>query len=217
MPNGNTIDNAIALDEFKEHLNTVMANSDAIKTDLINSLNEYGSAIRYDDKGNIIYLRSKDGTEQHWEYGKWGVTYYSNSSNNQWDRYEYDVKGNVTKHTNQDNEITTFEYNDKNSLIKKTIEKGQDINIFVYEYDDKDRLLYFREDNKFAIRREYLDETDINYIEYKYNGEQKTTDISYHNYSAGVKSVELLENGTKKWYEDDQMIKEIPSQSKRKV
>lgn len=207
----------ISLDEFKEKLDLFAQNNINKKEEVIRIIGDYGSVIKYDNKGNIIYMRDKEGNEQNWEYGKFGVTYYSNSATNTWDRYEFDEQGNVIKHTNQNNEITTFEYNSKNSLIKKTTEKDNETHIALYDYDNQDRLIYFREDNKYAIKREYLDDTEVNFIEYYYNGENDTIDISYNNYLTNVKTVKLLNNGTKQWYEDQQLIKQIPETKKRKV
>lgn len=191
---------------FKDKIEEFIKQNPNIVEESKVKIDEYGTVIKKDEMGRDTYRRYEDGSEEIWNYGKFGIEYHKNTKTGLEEYHTYDEFGNEIKYENNSGDIEEKQYDKKNRVIAEWDNKG---NKNIYEYDEEDRIIYEEINNKIAKKTIYQKGAFENFT-YTYNSETDMVSIEYKNYVTGYKDYRILENGTEQWLENFKVIKEIP-------
>ncbi len=82
---------------------------------------------KYDNRGNLIYIKYSDGDEYWYEYDENSRLIYSKSSNGNECRYKYDENNNLIYYKNSDGYERWLKYNKNNRRIEITKQEYKEI------------------------------------------------------------------------------------------
>lgn len=192
---------------FKGKIDEFIENNPNIIEDSQNKIDEYGTITKSDEKDRIIYIRDKNGNEKFFEYGDFGIIYRKGYEEPDLEEFfTYDEYGNEIKYENSKGFICEMRYDNKNRVIANWDTNG---NKNLYEYDEKDRIIYQEINDKIA-RKTIYQYGELQNFTYTYNSENDSITIEYRDYKNGYKLYRTLEDGTEQWFQNSELIKEIP-------